>query len=321
MSEAKRPRQIRGYVKQQPSEEVLAQRRAERAAAKRKRDGAYNFFIAVFFLITVGILLYPFTRNLFIERQQMVSIVSYTTAAQNLPVNVSDDMLQEARRYNQGLLHDPERFVREDISDYMSLLNVDDSGVIARIQIPRLAVDLPVYHTVEESVLQTAVGHMPGSSLPIGGYGTHVILSGHRGLTTANLFTNLDSLAIGDTFRVTSVGTIREYVIDNIAKVLPDEMELLEIDPEQEYVTLVTCTPYGINSHRLLVRGRFDHTVELAEVAEAHYSEVLPTFQPRVLGYADYMAMAGAGLLIGALLLLVIKAIRKASKRKGAEKS
>ena len=138
---------------------------------------------------------------------------------------------------------------------YRSLLNVTSDGIMAYIKIPKIDINLPIYHSVDSAVLQVAIGHLEGSSLPVGGEGVHTVLSGHRGLTSAKLFTHLDELEIGDAFSITVLGETLNYTIDNIDTVLPEEMDGLAIEEDKDYCTLVTCTPYGVNTHRLLVRG------------------------------------------------------------------
>ncbi|MGN0371686.1 MAG: class C sortase, partial [Enterocloster sp.] len=169
--------------------------------------------------------------------------------------------LEEAAEYNEYLSQFDSLSAaaateekRED-SPYESLLNVGGNGIMAVIKIPSIKVELPIYHGTSEGVLQVAVGHYLGSSLPIGGESTHAILTGHRGLPSAKLFTDLDRLETGDIFYIKVLGDILEYEIDQIETVLPSELDSLSITPGEDYVTLVTCTPYGINSHRMLVRG------------------------------------------------------------------
>lgn len=162
-----------------------------------------------------------------------------------------------AQEYNEYLQTCVGRFTpSEDESEwYRSLLNVTSDGIMAYIKIPKIDINLPIYHSVDSAVLQVAIGHLEGSSLPVGGEGVHTVLSGHRGLTSAKLFTHLDELEIGDAFSITVLGETLNYTIDNIDTVLPEEMDGLAIEEDKDYCTLVTCTPYGVNTHRLLVRG------------------------------------------------------------------
>ena len=154
----------------------------------------------------------------------------------------------------------------EERAQYESLLNVSGNGIIGYIEIPSINCSLPIYHGTDEAILQIAVGHIEGTSLPVGGSGTHCVLSGHRGLPSARLFTDLDKMVIGDTFLMRVLDETLTYEVDQIRIVLPYELDDLEIEEGKDYCTLVTCTPYGINSHRLLVRG---HRIENQEEVQA----------------------------------------------------
>jgi sortase A len=156
-------------------------------------------------------------------------------------------------------------------SVYDKTLDVTGTGIMAYVDIPKVNTTLPIYHGTEDSILQVAVGHIPGTSLPVGGKGTHAVISGHRGLPSAKLFTDIDRLREGDTFMIQVLDETLTYEVDQILTVLPDDVSALAIDPNKDYVTLVTCTPYGVNSHRLLVRGhRIPNKVKDARVvAEA----------------------------------------------------
>ena len=168
-----------------------------------------------------------------------------------------EKMWQEAEAYNQKLSYQPNRWnlTEEEEEEYNRILDVGGTGIMGYIEIPEIKVSLPIYHGTDEGVLQIAVGHIPGSSLPVGGIGTHSVVSGHRGLPSAKLFTNLDELDEGDVFMIRVLDETLTYEVDKISIVEPDDLTGLEIDPELDLCTLVTCTPYGVNSHRLLVRG------------------------------------------------------------------
>lgn len=220
-----------------------------------------NIVIALIFLAGLGILLYPSVSDYLNERNSSRAIASYEQFAQAMEPEDYSRELEDAAAYNAELTQYGSLGAaamaegkRED-NPYESLLNVDGNGIMAVIRIPSIDVTLPVYHGTSEGVLQVAVGHYLGSSLPIGGESTHAILTGHRGLPSARLFTDLDRLEEGDVFYIKVLGDILEYEIDQIQTVLPYELDELGITPGEDYVTLVTCTPYGVNSHRLLVRG------------------------------------------------------------------
>ena len=166
-------------------------------------------------------------------------------------------MLAAANEYNASLLAHPKPLVTGEPEDetYKSLLSVTDDGIMGHVAIKKIDVQLPIYHGSDDKVLATGVGHLEGSSLPVGGMGTHAVITGHRGLPAAKLFTDLDQMEVGDTFTVTVLGKTLTYQVDQIKIVLPEKTEDLVIDPERDYCTLLTCTPYSVNTHRLLVRG------------------------------------------------------------------
>lgn len=216
-----------------------------------------NIIIACFILAGLGLLLYPTVSDMWNQAHQSHAINSYTKTVTSLAQTDYSELWAAAEAYNESLLSRKYRFIatKESTAEYHSLLNVTDDGMMAYIEIPEIDVNLPIYHETKDEVLQVAIGHLEGSSLPIGGVGTHTCLSGHRGLPSAKLFSRLDELEIGDVFYIYVLNETHEYTIDQIETVLPDEIEYLDIDPSQDYCTLVTCTPYGINTHRLLVRG------------------------------------------------------------------
>lgn len=167
-------------------------------------------------------------------------------------------MLAAAQAYNatleQGVIPDL-NLSDEQVATYNSILDVTSSGIMAYVEIPKLNTTMPIYHGTDDAILQVAIGHIPGTSLPVGGKGTHSVISGHRGLPSAKLFTDIDKLVEGDTFLIQVLDETLTYEVDQILTVTPDDVSALAIDPDRDYVTLVTCTPYGVNSHRLLVRG------------------------------------------------------------------
>lgn len=216
------------------------------------------------FLAGISLLAYPAVSNLLYEKEQEELMEHYDSiVGENLTADEQAAELQECREYNRGLLQggvlltDPFDMSQLDPSamPYAGLLNVDQEGGMAYLRIPAIDVELMIYHGTEEEVLQKGVGHLQGSSLPVGGTGTHCVLSAHTGLNDKKLFTDLDQLENGDIFYIHVLGEILAYQVDQIRVVLPEETEDLKINAREDYVTLVTCTPYGINTHRLLVRG------------------------------------------------------------------
>ena len=183
-------------------------------------------------------------------------ISEYNEIAENLAQEEKEEMIQRARDYNTELYNTPGSFEHpENIDGYTDILDITGTGIMGYIEIEKIGVNLPIYHGVEKEVLQIGAGHLPGSSFPVGGENTHCVLSGHRGLPSSKLFTDLDELEIGDRFVITVLDTRLVYQVDQIEVVLPTETSSLHIVEGGDYCTLVTCTPYGINTHRLLVRG------------------------------------------------------------------
>ena len=224
-------------------------------------------------IVGVGVLLYPTVSDYWNSFHQSRAIASYVEQVAQIDTAVYDREWQKALAYNVRLNWSADRWTMTEkkLQEYNSVLNLTGSGIMGYIEIPKISCSLPIYHGTDESVLQIAVGHIEGSSLPTGGTGTHAVLSGHRGLPSAKLFTDLDQMEEGDVFIIRMLNEILTYEVDQTLIVLPYEMEALAIDPEQDYCTLVTCTPYGINSHRLLVRGR-----RIANIEEARSILVPP---------------------------------------------
>lgn len=217
--------------------------------------------LIIVLLAGLSLLLYPFVADYWNSMHQSQAIASYIESVTELDNESYDKMIEDAREYNATLQEDPSRFMpdEEDHQIYEQLLDMADTGIMGYVEIPSIDVSLPIYHGTSEEVLQIAVGHIEGSSLPVGGIGTHCAMSGHRGLPSSKLFTDLDQLSEGDIFTLTVLDETLTYEVDQIRVVEPDDISLLEIEPDKDLCTLVTCTPYGVNSHRLLVRG---HRVE-----------------------------------------------------------
>ena len=213
-------------------------------------------------LTGLALLLYPTFAEIWNSMNQTRAIASYMDTVSGMDRVSYESLWSAAHEYNETLVgRGMERFSLsdEEREEYESLLDVTDIGIIGYIEIPKLDTRMAIYHGTDESVLQIAIGHIEGSSLPVGGKGTHCVLSGHRGLPSARLFTDIDQLEEGDTFQLYILDEVLTYEVDQIVTVLPDDADQLAIDPEQDYCTLATCTPYGVNSHRLLVRG---HRIE-----------------------------------------------------------
>ncbi len=228
-----------------------------------------TIILILVFLTGLSLLLYPSVSDYWNSFHQTRAIARYTESVAEMDTEQYEQMRAEARNYNRSLLYNENRYIMSDAQRerYHGLLNISGGGIMGYIEIPSIKCSLPVYHGVDDAVLQVAVGHIEGSSLPVGGEGSHCALSGHRGLPSAKLFTNLDKMAEGDTFMLRILDEVLTYEVDQITIVLPEEMDGLNIDPKKDYCTLVTCTPYGVNSHRLLVRGhRIENELEAASV-------------------------------------------------------
>ena len=207
------------------------------------------------------LLLYPSVSDWWNSMHQSRAIASYQQVVDNATDEEQQAMLEAAREYNARLAAGEMSFLldEEQMAEYNKLLDPSGTGVMGYIRIPAIDVNLPIYHSVEDVVLQIGVGHIPGSSLPVGGVDTHSLLSGHRGLPSAKLFTDLNQLQVGDVFILNTLGETLTYQVDQIRIVLPEEVDELFIARGKDYCTLITCTPYGINTHRILVRG---HRIE-----------------------------------------------------------
>ncbi len=232
-----------------------------------KKDTLSNKILFLVFFVGLSLLLYPTVSDYWNSLFQTRAVARYTEKVASLDNESYEEYLDAARKYNEYIFIKDNRFLitEEEMEVYRSLLNLSGEGVMGYIEIPAIDCSLPVYHGVDESILQVAIGHIEWSSLPVGGESTHCVLSGHRGLPSAKLFTDLDQLVVGDTFLLQVLSETLTYEIDQILIVEPLELEALNIEEGKDYCTLVTCTPYGINTHRLLIRG---HRVETA--AEAH---------------------------------------------------
>ncbi len=283
----------------------------------KKRSTISTVILILVFLIGLSVMLYPTVSDFLNSISQSRYISGYKNEVAELNQQEYDSILKAARDYNAGLLGNTARFepTPEETLRYEHLLRVDEAGVMGYLEIPKIDVYLPMYHGVSESVLEVGIGHIEGSSLPIGGAGTHTLLSGHRGLPSAKIFTDLDKLEIGDSFSIKVLNETMTYEIEEIQTVLPSEVEALAIAPSRDLCTLVTCTPYGVNSHRLLITGvRVDTEIVPGEKTKLHV--VADAVQIDPIYVAPVM---GAPILI---LIVVYMLIRAGITRRGlAEKS
>lgn len=216
-----------------------------------------TIILILIFLVGLSVMLYPTVSDYINQKNQSRAVASYSEEVENLSDVDYQAYFDAADDYNRRLAETPDAFYRpEEVSGYTDTLDVSGTGIMGYITISKIGVELPVYHGTSDGVLQVAAGHLEGSSLPVGGAGTHAVISAHRGLPSAKLFTNLDELEAGDTFTITVLDRVLTYEVDQISIVLPTETDLLQPVEGKDYITLMTCTPYGINTHRLLVRGK-----------------------------------------------------------------
>ncbi len=236
----------------------------------RKKSGIISTIILVIILLVgLSVMLYPTVSDWWNKRVQSRMVANYNEFVQQLDPDRYNEIWEAAYDYNNRLNQLVSPFTEYDkLTDYDEILNVGDSGIIGYIAIPVISVELPIYHGTSAEVLNIATGHLEGSSLPIGGKNTHAVISAHRGLPSAKLFTDLDELVTGDTFTITVLNEVFTYEVEEILIVEPSEIDKLSVIPDGDYVTLMTCTPYGINSHRLLIRSHrietiYEHTVKV----------------------------------------------------------
>jgi sortase A len=253
-----------------------------------------DVLVGLVLLLGLSLLLYPSVSAWWNQRFQLHVISNYVEDVESMSEDDYTAVLKEAQAYNKALLTKTDRWTMtdEEIEEYNNTLNPFEIGVIGYLQIPKIDVALPIYHGTDESVLQIGVGHLAGSSLPVGGESTHAVLSGHRGMPSSTLFTNLDKMEVGDTFLVKVLGETLTYEVDQIKVVEPDDVSELKIVEGEDLCTLVTCTPYGINSHRLLVRGHRIPTVEETEEPEEE-----PNYTWVIILIAVLLALAIGGVV------------------------
>ena len=283
--------------------------RAKKPKKKRRGHSLSTIILITILLAGLGIMLYPSVSDWWNSMHATQAIAGYVTAVEDLSSQEREDMLEAARAYNARLQNGVDfMMTEEELEEYEKLLNIAGTGIMGYVQISAIGVNLPIYHSVDESILQVAIGHVPGSSLPVGGERTHAVLSGHRGLPSARLFTDLDQMVEGDTFTINIMDTTITYMVDQIRIVLPEEVDDLAIQPGRDYCTLVTCTPYGINTHRMLVRGKRIENIagEVVVVSEA----------VRIPNYVVIPAIGIPMLFLSLFSMLIYYRVRKPAKSK-----
>lgn len=246
---------------------------------KKRRVSLSTILLVAALLVGMGIMLYPTVSDYWNSLHQTRAIASYDQAVEAMDQTDYQALLAAAETYNRHLSELSDPFSQAELleEEYQSVLDITGNGIMGYVTIDKIGVDLPIYHGTDEAVLNIAAGHLEGSSLPIGGEGNHSVISAHRGLPSAKLFTKLDELEAGDTFTVTILDQVLTYEVDQILIVEPTQLEALYPVAGEDYCTLQTCTPYGVNSHRLLVRGHRIETVQGTLVLHEDASQV-PTY-------------------------------------------
>lgn len=247
---------------------------------KKKRISLSTIILTVIFLVGLGVMLYPTASDYWNSFHQTRAIANYDAVVAELDETDYEALFQAAQEYNEKLRRLGAPFSEhEQLSElYYSVLDVAGNGIIGYINIPKINVNLPIYHGTSDSVLNVAAGHLEGSSLPIGGEARHSVLSAHRGLPSAKLFTDLDELEVADIFTITVLNQVLTYEVDQILIVEPTQMEALNVAAGQDYCTLLTCTPYGINSHRMLVRGHRVENIDDRVIVVTPDAQKIPTY-------------------------------------------
>lgn len=271
----------------------------------KNKNTIFTLIIILLLIVGLSLLFYPYVSNYWNERHQSRSISQYAADLAHLQAGDYQKMLAEAHRYNENLFKQAnfQALSQAQKAEYLSLLDISGTGIMGYIEIPKIKCRLPIYHTAEESVLQNAAGHVEYSSLPVGGANTHAVISAHRGLPSAKLFTDLDRLEVGDIFEICVLKETLYYQVDQIVIVEPDDIDNLKIVEGKDYATLLTCTPYGINTHRLLVRGCRTETPITAEsditiedtATKSHFSALL-------------------GIILGIVMIIVLWGMKKFSE-------
>lgn len=280
-----------------------------------------KLMIGIIFLAGLSLLLYPFVANQWnnYRQKQLISSYEQTVSQKEASNGIDYDAeLKKAEAYNEALLPSilPDSFAIADASEedqtYMNTLNIAGDEMMGIVEIPKIDIKLPIYHTTEEDVLKQAAGHLEGSSLPIGGKSTHSVISAHRGLPSASLFTDLDQLKKGDHFLIHVLNETLCYEVDKISVVKPEETSALAVEEGEDLVTLLTCTPYGVNTERLLVRG---HHVPYEEQKVADEKTPLSGISL----HTNYLLWVIVGLAVTAFFILVLYLKEKKLKQKALE--
>ena len=279
-----------------------------------KKSRSSTIILILVFIAGLCLLLYPTVSNYWNSLHHSTAINHYLSDVQKIDEEEYDALLERARQYNQSLLgrSNPYTLSEQQVSAYPELPYISKDGVMGVVEIPAIGVTLPIYHGTSTPVLQKAVGHLEWTSLPVGGESTHAVLSGHRGLPSSKLFTDLDKVAVGDVFCIRVLHETITYEVDQILIVEPADTTALQITEGKDYCTLVTCTPYGINTHRILVRGHRIENTEEARFIQISADAVM--IEPLLVAPAMFV-----GLLL--ILLIVVAMMPRGGKDNEEEKN
>lgn len=284
----------------------MKKKKAKKNNIKEKKKGSKwtTFILILIFFMGLSVMLYPAISSFWNARTQSQAIIDYDKMIEAMPEEDFSEYFKEAEKYNKQLKTLQFPLIEHDqIAGYDKILDVTGTGMMGYITIDKIGVELPIYHGTDDDVLSIAVGHLEGTSLPIGGVGNHTVVSAHRGFPNAVLFTHLDRMEVGDEFSFTILDRVITYQVDQIKTVLPDETQDMLMQKGEDYCTLLTCTPYGINTHRLLVRGK---SVDTAEVKNIHVSS--DAYQIDTLIITPIVALP---ILFVLMLIVLLKPARK----------
>lgn len=287
-----------------------------KTAQKKKSGNASTIILVAIFFVGLCVLLYPTISDFWNEKRQSQAIVNYDDLIVDLTPEDYSAHFEKADAYNQKIRNMSFPFLnyKNIAEEYYDILDVNGDGMMGYITIEKIKVQLPIYHGTSDKVLNTAVGHVEGSTLPVGGKSTHAVLSAHRGLPSAKLFTNLDKVEVGDIFTIRILDRTITYQVDQILIVLPHETDDLNIVAGEDYCTLVTCTPYGINTHRMLVRGTRIENIEPDRVINV----ITEAYQIDPLLVTPAVAAPMLGIL---LIALIVKSRNPGKNKKKAKKT
>ncbi len=263
---------------------------------RKKASIISTIVLIIILLVGLSVMLYPTVSDWWNSKVQSRAVASYNESVAQLDNGETERLLAEAREYNRKIAGVYSPFTNYDsVPGYEDILNISGTGIMGYISIPVIKAEFPIYHGTSAEVLNVAAGHLQGSSLPVGGFDTHAVISAHRGLPSAKLFTDLDKLVVGDTFTITVLDRVLTYEVEEILIVKPEEIDKLVIVPERDYVTLMTCTPYGVNTHRLLLRSHridtvYSHDVKVvADAVQVDPMLVVPLISaPLVVGLIGF---------------------------------